>query len=83
MNTLAYHKMILSKVSFDEGLLKRELEKAVRNLRCGEEPELLDWCGNELGEKYEKIARALMQNKMCSWNNNEFNNQKTNNNEDN
>lgn len=67
MNTLEYHEIILSKVSFDEDLLKKELEKAIRNINCSEEPVLLEWCRKELGEKYEKTALEMitMQNKRC------------------
>lgn len=43
MNTLEYHEMILDKVSFDEELLKKELEKAIRNVTCSDEKALLDW----------------------------------------
>ena len=67
MNTLEYHEMILDKVSFDEELLKKELEKAIRNVTCSDEKALLDWCRENLGEEYVSIASDMMQNKMCSW----------------
>lgn len=69
MNTLEYHETILSKVSFNEELLNKELEKAIRNIHCGEEPALLEWCRKELGEKYEETALEMIttQNKRCSW----------------
>ncbi len=70
MNKLEYHETILYKVSFNEELLKKELGKAIRNISCGEEAALLEWCRKDLGEKYEKIALEMitMQNKRCSWN---------------
>ncbi len=65
MNTLEYYETILGKVSFDEKLLRKELDKAVRNVRCGDEPALLEWCKKELGQKYARIVQALMQSKNC------------------
>lgn len=67
MDTLKYHEMILDKVSFNDDLLKKELEKAIRSINCNEEQTLLKWCRENLGEKYEKIAVEMMRQKMCSW----------------
>ena len=67
METLKYHEMILDKVSFNEELIKKELGKAIRSINCNEEQALLEWCRKHLGEKYEKIAIGMMRQKMCSW----------------
>jgi len=67
MTILEYHKMILDKVSFDEELLKKELEKAIRSVSCNEEQDLLEWCRQNLGEEYEEAALDMMRQKMCSW----------------
>ena len=67
MTTLEYYQMILGKVRFDEELLQKELEKAIRNVECSEEQTLLEWCRQNLGEEYETIASEMMHNKMCSW----------------
>jgi hypothetical protein len=65
MNSLEYYETILIKVSFDESLLRKELRKAVRDLQCKDEPALLDWCREELGQKYARIVEAMMQSKNC------------------
>lgn len=67
MTTLEYHEMILDKVSFDEELLKKELEKAIPNVTCSDKKALLEWCRENLGEEYEAIASEMMRNKICSW----------------
>ena len=61
-----YHEVVLKKVSFNDELLKKELEKAIRNTTCSEQPALLAWCGRELGQKYEKIAAFYMKDKDCA-----------------
>tara|TARA_R110002167_G_scaffold264918_1_gene471620 strand:+ start:636 stop:848 length:213 start_codon:yes stop_codon:yes gene_type:complete len=66
MKTLEYHEVVLKKVSFDHDLLKKELEKAVRNTTCSEQPALLEWCARELGPKYEKIATFYIEDKDCA-----------------
>ncbi len=60
MNTLEYHQAILKRVSFDESLLKKELEKTVNAIAEGEQAKLIDWCKKELGMKWEQIATALV-----------------------
>ena len=67
MKTLEYHETILKKVSFNEGLLQIELKKAVRNTTCSEQPALLEWCGEHLGEEYKKMAAGFMENKSCAF----------------
>ncbi|MDF0716639.1 hypothetical protein PY092_10805 [Muricauda sp. 334s03] len=67
MKTLEYHETILKKVSFDKRLLKMELKKAVRNTTCSEQPVLLEWCGEHLGEEYKKMAAVFMKNKSCAF----------------
>ena len=59
MKTLEYHETILKKVSFDKRLLRIELKKAVRNTICSEQPALLEWCREHLGEEYKKMAVTL------------------------
>tara|TARA_R110002167_G_C12409127_1_gene627738 strand:- start:151 stop:363 length:213 start_codon:yes stop_codon:yes gene_type:complete len=61
-----YHEVVLKKVSFNDELLKKELEKAIRYTTCSEQPALLAWCGRELGPKYEKIAAFYMKDKDCA-----------------
>ncbi|SNZ01385.1 hypothetical protein [Flagellimonas pacifica] len=67
MEILEYHEKILKKVSFNEELLKLELKKAVRSTTCSEQPALLEWCGEHLGEEYRKLAASYMENKSCAF----------------
>lgn len=64
MEMFEYSKLILSKVSFDAGLLEKELGKAIRNITRDEEPILLEWCVKELDEKCGKIAARVIQAKI-------------------
>ena len=50
--TLEYSKKILSKVSFDMKLFKKELAKAYRNLLEEEIEELVNWVKVNFGEQY-------------------------------
>lgn len=63
MNTLEYHQAILKRVSFDESLLKKELEKTVNAIAEDEQAKLIDWCKKELDMKWEQIATALVLQK--------------------
>lgn len=67
MKTLEYHETILKKVSFDKRLLKMELKKAVRNTTSFEQPALLEWCEEHLGEEYKKMAARFMEKKSCAF----------------
>lgn len=61
MNMLEYSKIILSKVSFDEALLQKEFEKAIRNITIEEQPALREWCGKQLGKKCDEIVLAAVK----------------------
>ncbi len=50
---LAYSKNILSKMSFDAALFKKELSKAYQNLLEEEMDELLCWVRQNFGKQYE------------------------------
>ena len=63
MNTLEDHRAILKRVSFDEILLKKELEKTVNAIAEDEQAKLIDWCKKKLGMKWEQIATALVLQK--------------------
>ena len=71
MKTLEYHETILKKVSFDKRLLRIELKKAVRNTICSEQPALLEWCREHLGEEYKKMAAGFMENNSCAFEDND------------
>lgn len=49
---LAYSKSVLSKVSFDVKLFKKELSKAYKNLLEDEIDELMKWVMEKFGPKY-------------------------------
>jgi hypothetical protein len=46
--------------------IKKELKKAIRHTTCSEQPALLEWCKEELGPKFGKIASLYMETKNCS-----------------
>lgn len=52
MTMLEYAKMILQKVSFDQGLFRTELYKAIRKLMQEEVSELKKWCLETFGVSY-------------------------------
>lgn len=54
---LDYVKTILSKVSFDRALFKKELRKALKQLIPDEIRELKEWCYAQFGEKYPMELR--------------------------
>jgi len=56
MTMLEYCKMILLKVSFDPGLFRTELNKAIKELVVDEALELKKWCIETFGWNYCKTA---------------------------
>ena len=51
-NTLEYSKKILTKVSFDVKLFRKELAKAYQYLMEHEVEELINWVKTNFGEQY-------------------------------
>lgn len=52
-------KNILTKVSFDAQLFKKELEKALKWITDAEEiKKFKDWCITEFGSKYPSIIKS-------------------------
>lgn len=56
MTMLEYCKLLLSKVAFDEELLKKEYKKGIRFLNQDEQLELTRWI-NRRGKKWSKKYR--------------------------
>ncbi len=56
MDILTYSKIILEKVSFDEGLLVKEYKKFCAQLAEPEKADLDEWCISTFGQKF--ISRA-------------------------
>jgi hypothetical protein len=57
-----YSKEILTKVSFDRNLFKKELLKAIKWLKADERKLLMMWCLTTFGHKYSDIiAQAFRQ----------------------
>ncbi len=52
---LEYFKTILSKVSFDPDLFKKELLKAINNLVHEEILKLKEWCYQQFGHTHQQI----------------------------
>ena len=52
---LDYSKTILEKVSFDQQLFKKELEKASKDLNSVELTSLKEWCFTMFGNRYKKL----------------------------
>lgn len=57
-----YSKEILTKVSFDRTLFKKELRKAINWLKVDERKMLMIWCLATFGNKYsDVISQAFKQ----------------------
>ena len=57
-----YSKEILTKVSFDRTLFKKELRKAIKWLKYDERKMLMIWCLATFGNKYgDVISQAFRQ----------------------
>lgn len=55
-----YSKEILTKVSFDKNLFKKELRKAIKWLKYDERKMLMIWCLATFGNKYgDVISQAF------------------------
>ncbi|HEX5002290.1 MAG TPA: hypothetical protein VFW78_07320 [Bacteroidia bacterium] len=50
-----YTKEVLTKVSFDRTLFKKELKKAVKWLKSDERRLLMVWCVTTFGHRYSDI----------------------------
>lgn len=50
-----YSKEILTKVSFDPTLFKKELRKAIKWLKSDERKMLMIWCIATFGNKYSDV----------------------------
>lgn len=57
---LEYSKVILSKVSFDPNLFKKELKKALTWVSKREQRLLLQWCLLEFGHRYAHIIKSFL-----------------------
>jgi hypothetical protein len=57
---LEYSKLILSKVSFDPHLFKKELKKALAWVNQNEKRLLLQWCLMEFGHRYSGIIKSFL-----------------------
>ncbi len=53
---LSYSKTILEKVSFDQGIFRKELRKSLKRLTREEVRKLEDWCINNLNLFVSLIA---------------------------
>lgn len=56
-----YTKEILTKVSFDKVLFRKELKKAVRWLRSDERKLLMVWCLTTFGHRYSDIITEVFK----------------------
>lgn len=61
---LDFCKKILTNVSFDRFLFRKELKKAVRLIKGDERIQLKEWCLANYGNIYEDIIMATFQPKM-------------------
>lgn len=55
MDILTYSKIILEKVSFDEGLLAKEYRKFSAQLAESERIDLNEWCLQNFGQKFSSV----------------------------
>jgi len=63
---LEYTKTILAKVSFDNSLFKKELQKSLRWLDNTEIEELKKWVFKAYGEKHEIAINEVFSQKLLS-----------------
>ena len=56
-----YTKEILTKVSFDKKLFKKELVKAMRWLKSDEKKMLMVWCLATFGHKYSDVLTEVFR----------------------
>ena len=52
-----YFKVILQKVSFDQELFEKELNKAISSLMSHELPHFENWCYQQFGHRYMKVLQ--------------------------
>ena len=58
---LEYSKEILTKVSFDKRLFKKELRKALRWLKNDERKTLMIWCLATFGSQYYDVMAEVFK----------------------
>jgi hypothetical protein len=63
---LEYVQTILSKVSFDAHLFKKELRKAISILRPEDIRQLEQWCYSKFGPLYEPILEDCFAQRCAS-----------------
>ncbi len=56
-----YTKEILMKVSFDKGLFRKELKKAVKWLKSEERSMLMLWCVTTFGHRYMDVITEVFK----------------------
>lgn len=56
-----YTKQVLTKVSFDRKLFRKELTKAMKWLTSDEKKMLMIWCVTTFGHKYGDIITAAFR----------------------
>ena len=56
-----YTKELLTKVSFDKKLFKKELVKAMRWLKSDERKMLMVWCLATFGHKYSDVLTEVFK----------------------
>lgn len=56
-----YTKQILTKVSFDKVLFRKELKKAIKWLKSDERRMLMLWCLATFGQQYADIIREVFR----------------------
>lgn len=59
---LKYCKTILQKVSFDQALFEKELQKALTFIQPSEYYDLLAWCKNTFGDRATHIVNRYLGN---------------------
>ncbi|MGQ1910892.1 hypothetical protein ACT3CE_14035 [Marinifilum sp. RC60d5] len=59
-------KIVLSNVSFDLGLFKKELIKAIKWLQPSEILDLKNWCSNNFSGQYDQLVSEVMQAQLSN-----------------
>lgn len=56
-----YTKEVLTKVSFDKTLFRKELKKAVKWLKADERKMLMMWCLTTFGHMYTDVIKEVFR----------------------
>lgn len=60
------YKYVLDKVSFDQFLFRKELEKAMTNIKPNEQLLFKKWCLNTFDQKHKEVLTDVFDDELMS-----------------